>query len=342
MTGAQTPGLVCAHHHLYSALARGMPSPPRTPTGFKEILEQVWWRLDAALDLELVRWSALLGAVEALEAGTTAIVDHHASPTAIDGSLDVIAAACAEVGVRAVCCYEVTDRHGTAGAEAGLAENDRFLRAGGRGMVGAHACLTLSDATLEAVVGLAADHGVGVHVHVGEDAVDAGAAERLRPHANDDWLLAHCVHVDPPLAGTVAHNPRSNLNNGVGYARPARWSAASNRVVLGSDGIGAAMLEEAALAYVAQRADDVTATPEAAWAWLDAGGDLVPEVRDDVVTWSADRVDPWYLAFTPGVRAERVVVDGEVVVDGGRCTRVDSERVRARAWEEAEKLWSRL
>jgi len=342
MTGAQTPGLVCAHHHLYSALARGMPSPPRTPTGFTEILEQVWWRLDAALDLELVRWSALLGAVEALEAGTTAIVDHHASPTAIDGSLDVIAAACAEVGVRGVCCYEVTDRHGTAGAEAGLAENDRFLRAGGRGMVGAHACLTLSDATLEAVVGLAADHGVGVHVHVGEDAVDAGAAERLRPYANDDWLLAHCVHVDPPLAGTVAHNPRSNLNNGVGYARPARWSAAGNRVVLGSDGIGAAMLEEAALAYVAQRADDVTATPEPAWAWLDAGADLVPEARDDVVTWSADRVDPWYLAFTPGVRAERVVVDGEVVVDGGRCTRVDSERVRARAWEEAEKLWSRL
>lgn len=339
---ATTHGLVCAHHHLYSTLARGMPAPPRTPTDFTQILEQVWWRLDAALDLELVRWSALLGAVEALEAGTTAIVDHHASPSAIDGSLDVIAEACAEVGVRVVCCYEVTDRHGPGGARAGLAETDRFLRAGGRGMVGAHACLTLSDASLEAVVGLAADHGVGVHIHVGEDAVDSRAGERLRPHARDDWLLAHCVHVDPPLAGTIAHNPRSNLNNGVGYARPARWAAAGNRVVLGSDGIGAAMLEELALAYVAQRADDVTATPEAAWSWLDAGADLVPEVRADEVTWSADRADPWYLAFTPGVRAERVVVDGEVVVEHGRCTRVDPERIRARAWEEAERLWSAL
>jgi cytosine/adenosine deaminase-related metal-dependent hydrolase len=339
---ATTHGLVCAHHHLYSTLARGMPAPPRTPTDFTAILEQVWWRLDAALDLDLVRWSALLGAVEALEAGTTAIVDHHASPSAIDGSLDVIAEACAEVGVRVVCCYEVTDRHGPEGAAAGLAETDRFLRAGGRGMVGAHACLTLSDATLEAVVGLAADHGVGVHIHVGEDAVDSGAAERLRPHARDDWLLAHCVHVDPPLRGTIAHNPRSNLNNGVGYARPARWAAAGNRVVLGSDGIGAAMLEEFALAYVAQRADDVTATPEAAWSWLDAGADLVPEVRGDEVTWSADRTDPWYLAFTPGVRAERVVVDGEVVVEDGHCTRVDTDRIRSRAWEEAEKLWSRL
>jgi len=339
---ATTPGLVCAHHHLYSALARGMPPPPVTPTDFPAILDQVWWRLDQALDLDLVRWSARLGAVEAVEAGTTAIVDHHASPTAIDGSLDVIAEACAEVGVRVVCAYEVTDRHGPAGAEAGLAENERFLRAGGRGLVGAHACFTLSDATLDAVAGLAQDLGVGVHIHVGEDRVDAGAADRLRPHTTDRWLLAHCVHAQPELKGTIAHNPRSNLNNGVGYARPARWGAAGNRVVLGSDGIGAAMVEEFALAYVAQRADDVTATPEAAWGWLEAGADLVPEVRDDEVTWSADRADPWYLAFTPGVRAQRVVVDGEVVVEGGVCTRVDSERIRARAWEEAQRLWAKL
>ncbi len=339
---ATTCGLVCGHHHLYSTLARGMPAPPGTPRSFAEILEQVWWRLDAALDLDLVRWSALLGAVEALEAGTTAIVDHHASPSAIDGSLDVIAAACAEVGVRVVCAYEVTDRHGTGGAKAGLAENERFVRAGGRGMVGAHACFTLSDATLDAVTGLARDLGVGVHIHVGEDAVDAGAADRLRPHARGDWLLAHAVHGDPPLAGTVAHNPRSNMNNGVGYARPARWAAAGNPVVLGSDGIGAAMVNEFALAYVAQRADDVTAGPDDAWAWLQAGAGLVPEVRDDEVTWAADRADPWYLAFTPGVRAERVVVGGEVVVDGGVCTRVDAERIRARAWEEARRLWSML
>jgi cytosine/adenosine deaminase-related metal-dependent hydrolase len=339
---ATTPGLVCAHHHLYSALARGMPAPPATPTDFTSILEQVWWRLDRALDHELVRWSALLGAVEALEAGTTAIVDHHASPAAIDGSLDVIAEACGEVGVRVVCAYEVTDRHGPAGAKAGLAENERFLRAGGRGMVGAHACLTLSDDTLDAVVALARDLDTGVHIHVGEDATDAGAADRLRPYTSDDWLLAHCVHVDPPLAGTIAHNPRSNMNNGVGYARPARFAAAGNRVVLGSDGIGAAMVDEFALAYVAQRADDVTATPDAAWSWLQAGADLVPEVLGDEVTWAADRADPWYLAYTPGVRAERVVVDGEVVVDGGVCTRVDAARIRARAWEEAQRLWARL
>ncbi|MGH8928263.1 MAG: amidohydrolase family protein, partial [Acidimicrobiia bacterium] len=107
-----TPGLVCAHHHIYSTLARGMPPPPEAPTSFQGILEQVWWRLDAALDLEMLEWSAKLAALEALEMGTTTIIDHHESPNAIEGSLSVIARACAEVGVRVIPAYGVTDRHG--------------------------------------------------------------------------------------------------------------------------------------------------------------------------------------------------------------------------------------
>ena len=154
---ATTPGLVCAHHHLYSALARGMPPPPKVATNFQEILEQIWWRLDTALDLEMIRWSAMLGALEALENGTTAIVDHHESPNAIEGSLDVIAEACAEVGVRLLVAYGITDRHGADGAKRGLAENERFIKAGGPGMVGIHAAFTCSDESLEAAAGLADD-----------------------------------------------------------------------------------------------------------------------------------------------------------------------------------------
>ena len=241
----QTPGLVCAHHHLYSALARGMPAPSKTPESFLEILQQIWWKLDTALDLNMLEWSSKLGALEALECGTTAIVDHHESPHAIEGSLDVIAAACAEVGVAVSCAYGVTDRHGTDGARRGLAENERFLRSGGRGYVGIHAAFTCSDATLESAAGLAADLGVGVHVHVAEGPDDAGAGARLAPLARADWLLVHCVHLQNELPGTIAHNPRSNMNNAVGYAQPKRFS---NPVVLGTDGIGADMLEEFRLA----------------------------------------------------------------------------------------------
>jgi cytosine/adenosine deaminase-related metal-dependent hydrolase len=338
---SQTAGLVCAHHHLYSALARGMPAPPVTPRTFRQILEQIWWRLDTALDLDMLRASARLGAVEALLAGTTGIVDHHESPNAIDGSLDVIAEACAEVGVRVVCAYGVTDRHGPDGAHRGLAENERFLRAGGRGLVGVHAAFTCTDDTLAAAAGLAADLGVGVHVHVAEGPDDAGAAERLAGMATDDWLLVHCVLLDRELPGTIAHNPRSNMNNGVGYARPARWP---NRVVLGTDGIGADLLEEFRLAYVAHRADDVEATPETAWSWLTNGHRLVPEAADDRVTWSYDYADsPWHVAYTPGVRAVEVVSgDGEVLVADGRPTRVDLDEVRAHAAEQAARLFARL
>jgi cytosine/adenosine deaminase-related metal-dependent hydrolase len=337
----QTPGLVCAHHHLYSALARGMPAPPRTPSGFVEILEMVWWRLDRALDPESIRWSAMLGALEALERGCTAVIDHHESPEAIEGSLTVIADACAEVGVRVSCAYGITDRHGPDGARRGLAENERFLRDGGRGMVGVHAAFTCTDGTLEAAAGLAEEMGVGVHVHVAEGPEDADALRRFRDLAADDWLIVHGVHLpdDHGLAGTMVHNPRSNMNNAVGYARPARFA---NPVALGSDGIGADMLDEFRLAYVRHREDDVTASPETAWGWLATGWDLFPEARSDRVTWAYADMDPWRLAFTTGVGPLTVEVDGQPVLVDGRPTRVDPDEIRARAAEEAVLLHRRI
>jgi cytosine/adenosine deaminase-related metal-dependent hydrolase len=338
--GDMTPGMVCGHHHLYSALARGMPAPPVQPTTFLEILEQVWWRLDVALDLDMIKASARLGALEALESGTTVVFDHHESPSAIEGSLDVITEACREVGVRVLCAYGVTDRHGADGARRGLEENERFLRAGGRGMVGVHAAFTCSDATLAAAAGLAADLHVGAHIHVAEGVVDADAGQRLAGLAADNWLLAHGVHLDRPLPGTLAHNPRSNMNNSVGYAHPGAWPGP---VVLGSDGIGADMLEEFRLAYARSREADVTSDPGRAWKWVEAGWDLVPEAREDRVRWSYNGVDdPWRLAFTPGVRAQDIWVGEEQVLSSGRPTRVDPDEVRRHAAEQAERLFARL
>ena len=337
--GAKTPGLVCAHHHLYSALARGMPAPARVPSSFLDILDLVWWRLDRALDLDTIRWSAMLGALEALEAGTTAIIDHHESPNAIEGSLDVIAAACAEVGVRVDCSYGVTDRHGPDGATRGLAENERFLRAGGRGRVGVHAAFTCTDETLESAAGLAADLGTGLHIHVAEGPDDIEAGERLEALATDAWLIVHAVSLDRELPGTIAHNPRSNMNNSVGYAHPAKRS---NRIVLGSDGIGANMITEFQYAYYCQREADVETSPDVAWGWLEAGWELFPEARDDEVEWSYDSVDPWHLAFTTGVRPLSVTIAGEKVLDNGVATRVDGEEVRAKAKEAATRLHARI
>jgi cytosine/adenosine deaminase-related metal-dependent hydrolase len=337
----QTHGMVCAHHHLYSALARGMPAPPRTPGGFREILELVWWRLDRALDEDTIHWSAKLGALEALEAGCTAVIDHHESPNAIEGSLSIIADACAEVGVRVSCAYGVTDRHGHEGAQRGLAENDRFLSAGGRGYVGVHAAFTCSDETLLAAADLGRVHGVGVHIHVAEAEADASAANRLRDLSRNDWLIVHGVHLadDHGLLGTIVHNPRSNMNNQVGYARPTRFS---NPVALGTDGIGADMLDEFRVAYAKLREADVTETPETAAAMLATGTGLFEEVTGDRVTWNYEPMDPWRLAFTTGVRPMRVEIDGRVMVDDGVVTAIDADEIRAKSAEAAQRLFARL
>ncbi|MCP4227969.1 MAG: amidohydrolase family protein, partial [Actinomycetia bacterium] len=314
---------------------------PRDPTTFLEVLELLWWRLDRALDLDMIEWSAKLGAVEALEAGCTAIIDHHESPNAIEGSLDVIAAACAEVGVRVSCSYGVTDRHGAEGAQRGLAENDRYLSAGGRGLVGVHAAFTCTNDTLVAAAELASNHGVGVHIHVGEGPDDVDAVDRLQGMTTDKCLLVHGVLLpdDHNLRGTIIHNPRSNMNNAVGYSRPARFH---NRVALGTDGIGADMLDEFRLAFVRAREDDLLATPETPWRWLETGWKLFPEALDDVVTWSYPTVDPWHLAYTTSIRPHTVEVGGVEVFSDGSTTLVDGAEIRAKAAEQAQRLFAVL
>ena len=318
--------MVCAHHHLYSSLARGMPAPKTTPDSFISVLQNIWWKLDTAIDLDTLYWSAALGAAEALCSGTTAIIDHHESPLAIDGSLDVIAEACAMVGVKTNLSYGVTDRwddttlHSrvsplsamTKGAQQGLRENERFLASGGRGMVGVHAAFTCSDETLNSAHELAKKFNTGVHA----------------------------VHLDRHLAGTIVHNPRSNMNNAVGYAHPQRFS---NDIAIGTDGIGADMLEEARVAYARLRESDISTTPETVWNWLHTAEKYFPEIVNDTVTWSYDNADsPWHAAFTPGIRCVDVVVAGNTVVKNGIPTQFDMSEIRSKAAEAAKTLHKKL
>jgi putative selenium metabolism protein SsnA len=291
------PGNVCAHTHLYSALARGMPYELEPPENFLQILQRVWWRLDRALDEESVRASALVGGMEALLSGTTTLVDHHASPNAIDGSLDVVADALATLGVRSVLCYETSDRDGPERARAGLAENARFAERVrreklqlARGMIGAHASFTLSDQTLAACADAARAHGVGVHVHAAEDAADGrdaiarcgvGVAQRLAHAGALDarTLLAHGVHLDDEeialvhgAGASLAHNARSNMNNAIGRAR---LDALGAQVALGTDGIGSDMFEESRAAYFRLREEGTGEGPDWALARLVEGARLV-------------------------------------------------------------------
>lgn len=271
------PGNICAHTHFYGAFARGLAIPGPAPEDFSEILKKLWWPLDKSLTAEDVRISAQVMLVDAIKNGTTTLFDHHASPNAIPGSLDEIAAAVDASGLRAVLCYEVTDRDGPEKARAGIAENLRFLqsRAGQPARIaatfGLHASLTLSEATLEACR-VAVPPEVGFHIHVAEHEVDQydslaksglRVVDRLERHRilGPRTIVAHAVHIDAreiallAHSGTwVTHQPRSNMNNGVGVAEVESLLRAGVRVCLGTDGFYHAMWEEAKAAYLLQKA----------------------------------------------------------------------------------------
>jgi putative selenium metabolism protein SsnA len=266
------PSLVNGHTHLYSALAAGMLAPPRPTRNFHEILQFIWWRLDRAHTLESVQMSGTIGALAAIRCGTTTLIDHHASPNAIDGSLTALGTGISAIGCRNVLCYEVTDRNRAGEGRQGLDENERHAkeckqRADGQSaaMVGAHASFTLDEEALVDCVELAHRLGIGIHIHVAEDPIDArivrerfgrGLIEHLQ-HAGlldvPGTILAHGTHLSDTEIAIVnqhehlslAHNPSSNMNNAVGYAPVAKFTRPPQ---LGTDGIGADMWREARVA----------------------------------------------------------------------------------------------
>ena len=360
--GAQvSPGAINAHTHLYSGLVPfDMPPPSPPPDNFVQILERVWWRLDRALDEASLRAAARHYIAEALLAGTTTLVDHHESPELIPGSLDILADAAAELGIRLVTCYGATERNGGAAeAKRGLDECRRFIqsnrRANIKGAVGLHASFTVSDDTLRAAGSLAKELSVPVHVHVAEDLADvadakqrgyAGPVERLLELGAlpPGSIVAHGVHLDAPQVRRVdeagcylVQNPRSNEGNKVGYPKAL---SSSKRVALGTDG------------YAANMADE--------WQSLErlaaANGEAAPlEPRrvggyqlcsDLFETHFGESLEAGLVADLvvgePDAPPRHVLVGGRVAVRDGKLENAVIDEIRGDAAEQAAKLWRRM
>jgi putative selenium metabolism protein SsnA len=273
------PGNICAHTHFYGAFSRGLAIPGAAPADFPEKLSKLWWPLDRSLGSKDVRYSALVCLVEAVRHGTTALIDHHASPNAIEGSLEEIAQAVEEAGVRASLCYEVTDRNGVEGARAGIRENLRHIgniqKSGTRrgkiaALFGLHASLTLSEETLEACRKACPDE-IGFHIHVAEHPVDEydslqktglRVIDRLHRHGilGPRSLIIHAVHVDvreiellAETATWVSHQPRSNMSNAVGLPMVESMLRAGVKVCLGNDGFTNDMWQEWKFAFLGHK-----------------------------------------------------------------------------------------
>jgi putative selenium metabolism protein SsnA len=394
------PGMVNAHTHLYSALARGMPAPNRSPRNFLQILKKVWWKLDEALDEESIYYSALVGCMDAIRSGTTTLIDHHSSPNYIIESLEAIADATLRVGVRAILCYETTDRGGRKRRDAGLDENERFIERyrnhrSLRGTAGAHASFTLNDDSMELLGELARMYDCGVHIHVAEDKADVMDATQQRhpersPDASqsrqsrrmnmeglvsrlaafgiltDKSILAHGVHLTQPelrrieTAGAwLVHNPRSNMNNAVGYA-PLRWFGRNS--ALGTDGFPSDMFEECKMGFFRNQESSHKVPFNRLPEMLQAGQRLVgsffgKEFGTLAVGSAADLIVLDYVPPTPmedgnllghflfGMNAgmvESVMVNGEWQMVNGELVGIDEEKVMGEATNVARKLWRRM
>ena len=378
------PGMVNGHAHLYSALAAGMPAPAKTPANFVENLEYVWWQLDRALDAESIEMSGRIGALDAIRCGTTTIIDHHASPNCIDGSLDVLQRGIAAVGPRGVLCYETTDRNGRDGREAGIEENRRYLeRTGERsdhrfaGLVGAHASFTLDDDTLDALAAVVNRFDSGIHVHVAEDLADEvdcrskhgqSLVDRFADHGllTPSAVFVHGTHLDNEAAkrlGTVgltlAHNPRSNMNNGVGYTPVARHTCP---IMMGTDGIGSDMFTESKVAWFksadahaglapgrflemlatsARRASAALGVTLGRLA-VDAAADIAVTSYRPATPLTGDNL-PGHFIFAMGCQhVTDVMIDGRWVLRDRVVTSCDERSVRQESQNIAAALWSRM
>jgi putative selenium metabolism protein SsnA len=270
------PGFINAHTHFYSSFARGL-TKAKPSKDFNQVLKNLWWRLDSALTLPDCYYSALVVLLDAIRHGTTTIIDHHASPKAVSGSLTSIEKAVKETGLRACLCYELSDRDGARIAKEGLAENARFIRQCQRqndfrvkALFGLHASFTISDATMGKAATLGHELHTGFHIHVAEAQSDQDWAlrhggkrvvERLKKFEilGPRSIAAHCIHVNRRemdlLAETrtaVVHNPQSNLNNAVGVANVIELAKRGVLVGLGTDAMTTNMLEELRVALWGQ------------------------------------------------------------------------------------------
>jgi putative selenium metabolism protein SsnA len=373
------PALINCHTHLYSTLARGIALPGRPPKDFSEILGRLWWKLDCALNEEDIYWSALIGLIDSAKCGVGTLIDHHSSPRACSGSLDHIARAFREVGLRGALCYETSDRNGEGSAAEGIAENVRFIEKQRRDEMlsasfGLHAAFTLSDQTLRQCVEANQSLRAGFHVHVAEDPCDAGAVHRLDKAGilNECTLAAHCLNVTSRDMAALArqkvnviHNPQSNCNNALGIANVMELAHRGALVGLGSDGYCPRMWDEFKTAFHVQKlrtGDPRVGYSEAyAMAFLHnrkivrkafgmeigciktgARADLILVDYFPPTPLHRDNLFGHLLFGISNAPVDSLIVNSRYIVKDKRCVTVDEPVMAEKAARQAQSLWKRF
>jgi len=361
----------CGHHHIYSALARGMPPPAKIPQNFPEILEYIWWHVDKTLDSEMIEASALVSALYCVKNGVTFVIDHHASPFAIDGSLETIAKAFERVGISHLLCYEMSDRDGQGPKEKGLHETAEYLASGRQGHVGLHASFTVGDDLLNRAVALAQKHNTGIHVHVAEDKTDQDAClkdhgqrvlERYRDAGVLDLpksILAHCIHLETAEKNLlrnsgvwIVQNVESNQNNNVELAN---YAELGDHIMLGTDGMHSDMLRSAKAAFLSgqaiegidlggiyRRFRNVHAYIRSSGFSGDGHNNLVIMDYNSPTEINAENFLGHFVYGLESSHVDSVVSCGQLVVKNKKLLTMEEGEILAFSREMGKKLWRKL
>ena len=366
-----TKSFACGHHHIYSTLARGMPAPAQSPTNFLEILKYVWWNLDKNLDLEMIKASALATAIYSARNGVTFIIDHHASPFAVEGCLQTIKDAFDTVGIGSLLCYELSDRDGEDSTNKALAESESFIKNGNQGLVGLHASFTVGDNLLQKSVAMARELKSGLHIHVAEDKADQEAClkehgQRVIHRLNDagvlshsKTILGHCLHLDEAeqkqvreSKAWVVENVESNLNNAVGLAN---YSNHGENIMLGTDGLHSDMLRSAKAAFITGQTTEGISFPDIYTRFRnvhrylsennyqgDADNNLVILDYNPPTEINGDNFLGHFVFGIESGHVENVISNGKLIVENKKLLTVNENEILNFAKEQGLRLWEKL
>lgn len=365
-----TKSFAVGHHHVYSALARGMGAPKKNPENFVEILEYIWWNLDKCLDKEMIEYSALTTAMACAKAGSTFVIDHHASPFAVENSLEIIAEAFDKVGVSHLLCYEITDRDGPKITQQGLVETEKYL-SNNQGLVGLHASFTISDETMLKAVALMQKYDSGIHIHVAEDTADQihceqnfgkRVVERLNEFGilkSPKTILGHCLHLSENERHLIKNSPawvvqnmESNLNNQVGLFNA---TGLGSNIMLGTDGMHSDMLRSAKAAFFAgQKSDNIDY--QSAYQRFrnvhhylnsnnfagDGENNLVVLDYDTPTAFHQDNFLGHFLFGLNSNHILHVISKGELIVKDRTIQKVEEKEILNVSQKLSEKLWAKM
>ncbi len=365
-----TKSFGCGHHHVYSALLTGMPAPYKTPQTFYEILKYIWWNLDKSLDLDILKASALVTAVECAKRGVTFVIDHHASPFVVENSLETIADAFNQVGVGHLLCYEISDRDGVDLARKALAETDHYLQSH-QGLVGLHASFTLTNKTLQKAVDLAKKHNTGIHVHVAEDLYDQEQCYEIHNKRVIERfsevgilslpasLLVHCLYLTRherqlihDSSVNVVQNTESNLNTCSGQFSSC---ALGQNIMLGTDGLHNDMLRSAKVSYFTDQMNDVV-TPEIMYHRFrnihhylarngfkgDGDNNLVVLDYNPMTEFDEHNFFGHFINGIDATHIQHVISNGKLVVHNRVVTTVNEAEIKQFSREMGKKLWKSM